>query len=533
MPGLVDIVYPRCGEARRCGEDGGFVHDALEEDDMSRFLLVLCVVCSGCQLEDEPGQPFGGGDLPPAGRIQVAPNPLIFPPTALGESSTLTFQVANTGDEALRVEGVELVEGGEDGAGEIVAGQVWTPRFDIAKGGAPQAMTLEWRPVNEVADTAMLRFKVVGAANVPGGVYEVSVSTPRIAPSLKAPAELSFSEVPMGETRREVIYLQNDGSAALHISALVLEPQAEFSLRFPDPEAADVEAAAESDRHKEVLRPGERIPVRVSFTPSGLEPASATITITSDSADGAEHRIALSGEAADGCVRLSASPNADTASDATHRVDLGVRPIGGLVEVPISVQNCSRARPLAVGDVRLVDDAGGAFELVQALLPLPLQMGGTMTLEAGASAPLMVTFVPGDALVKRGRLVLSTNVPGSEELRVELEAQGAPNQCPEAVALGVVVGGPDSPASRVETEVLKTVKLLSANSHDMDGRIEQYEWNLISKPQDSIARLVPSNRVIEPHLSLDQSGTYEVELTVTDDLGLQSCEVAKVTIIAL
>jgi hypothetical protein len=141
--------------------------------------------------------------------------------------------------------------------------------------------------------------------------------------------------------------------------------------------------------------------------------------------------------------------------------------------------------------------------------------------------------VPGDELVKRGRLVLSTNVPGSEELRVELEAQGAPNQCPEAVALGVVVGGPDSPASRVETEVLKTVKLLSANSHDMDGRIEQYEWNLISKPQDSIARLAPSNRVIEPHLSLDQSGTYEVELTVTDDLGLQSCEVAKVTIIAL
>jgi hypothetical protein len=79
----------------------------------------------------------------------------------------------------MRIERVEVVEGDEDGEREIVPGAQWSSRFEIAPDEAPRMMTLEWRPVNEMRDTAKLRFKFK-APDAPGGVFEVEVTTPRL-----------------------------------------------------------------------------------------------------------------------------------------------------------------------------------------------------------------------------------------------------------------------------------------------------------------------------------------------------------------
>ena len=152
---------------------------------------VLCLVfsCLGCVEEDDYGWGTCGANLGISmlscpsfqPRIAVAPSPLSFGQVARGEAGTLMFQVLNTGDGALRVTGVEVIEGDEDGDREITPGQLWEPKFDIPVGGAPKTLSLEWRPLDAWRDTAKLRFKVVNAVNARDGVFEVDVTTPPVA----------------------------------------------------------------------------------------------------------------------------------------------------------------------------------------------------------------------------------------------------------------------------------------------------------------------------------------------------------------
>jgi hypothetical protein len=533
------------------GEDGprreeGMMRGTMSEQTMRTMarafglialvgLAATSVACSDDNSDDPNG---GGGSIDSAtqGRIQVAPNPLIFQSTALGASSALTFQVANTGDGLLRVESVEIVEGNEDSDDEIIAGQVWTPSFDIAKGAPPKTMSLEWRPVNTKPDTAKLRFKVVNAANATSGVFEVPVSTPMLAPSLVAPSVVSFPRVPKNTTAKQVFYIQNAGQADLQLRRIVLTPTltTEFALKFPDPTSMNVEEAAEATQWKEVLKPNERIPVRVYFTPETDAPTSATITVTSNDPAASDYQIALSGNAGAECIQLNVQPNMDTASDATHRLDFGERQIGRASTSTINVQNCSRTKKLEVTDIKFTDNAGGVFEIVADALPEPLQMGQKLVINEGDSAAFVVAFTPGDELVKKGRLVLANNDPANRELKIDVVGRGTNNVCPVAVAEGVVVGDAGSrPATQINTLPLKTVKLSALNSRDPDGTIDAYEWNIINKPNGSNARLVSSNRIAEPSIFLDIAGSYEIELVVIDKLGTQSCDKAKVQIIAI
>jgi hypothetical protein len=506
---------------------------------MLRVLAALCVVLCGCVSSGDEADTVGegGGDGPitigsEGGRIAVKPSPLVFQSTAIGASSVLAFQVANTGSGELSVERVELVEGDEDSEREIIAGQIWTPRFTIASGGV-QELSLEWRPVNRVADTATLRFHVVNAANASRGVFEVSVSTLTLAPALSAPSVVSFPRVPKNTTAKQVFYIQNAGTADLALRRIALVPAAEFTLAFPDPTAPSVEEAAESAQWKEVLRPGERIPVRVTFAPKTDAPTSATITVTSDDPAASDHQIALSGNSGAECIQLNVQPNMDAASDATHRLDFGERQIGRASTSTITMRNCSRAKKLAVTDIKLTDDAGGVFEIVQDALPEPLRSGQRLVINEGDSAAFVVAFTPGDALVKKGRLVLANNDPANRELKIDVVGRGTGNVCPAAVAEGVVIGDSSRPSTQINTLPLKTVKLSALFSRDPDGRIDAYEWNIITKPNGSNARLVSSNRVAEPSIFLDIAGLYEVELIVIDDQGTRSCDKAKVQINAI
>jgi archaellum component FlaG (FlaF/FlaG flagellin family) len=497
-------------------------------------LLGLTAIAAGCG-DDNTNNP-NAIDTALQARIAVAPNPLSFQETALGSVSTLTFQVLNTGDGTLRVESVEVVEGAEDSDREITPGQIWEPKFDIAKGGAAKTLSLEWRPANTKRDTAKLRFKVVNAVNAPGGVFEVDVTTPQLAPSLVAPSVVSFPRVPKNTTAKQVFYIQNAGKADLQLRRIVLTPSTttEFGLKYPDPTNLDLEAAAESDTPKEILKPNERIPVRVSFTPETDAPTSATINVTSNDPQASNYEITLSGNAGAECIQLNVQPNTDVTSDATHRLDFGERQIGRASTSTVNIQNCSRTKKLEVTEIKFTDDAGAVFEIVQEALPEALKMGQKLVINEGDSAAFVVAFTPGDELLKKGRLELLNNDPANRTLKIDVVGRGTNNVCPIAVAEGTVLGDAGSrPATQINTLPLKTVKLTALNSRDPDGQIDAYEWNIITKPNGSTARLVSSNRIAEPSLFLDIAGQYEIELVVIDKLGTQSCDKAKVQIVAV
>lgn len=109
---------------------------------------------------------------------------------------------------------------------------------------------------------------------------------------------------------------------------------------------------------------------------------------------------------------------------------------------------------------------------------------------------------------------------------------GVVEQCPViARASGYVLGrGTPRPATMIRAIPLNTIKLSALESEVVGGRVEQVEWNLITRPNGSTARLVPNNRVMEPSLFLDISGRYELELRVWDSAGRESCEPARVVV---
>jgi hypothetical protein len=503
---------------------------------MSRVLTALCLIVCGCTLGGGAGGPRDGAiDSPVEASLQVAPNPLFFQATAIGGSSKLELQVASSGLDMIRVERVELIEGEEDGEAELALCAGCAQGFDIERGGAPRAMTLEWRPVNEVADTATLRLHVRGAANAPGGVFEVPVSTPMLAPALASVPQVSFEDVPRGATASQVFFIQNSGQAELRLRQIVFEqPQpASLTLTFPDPDAADVEGAAESAQWRQVLKPGERIPVRVTFTPASDIAVRASLLIVSNDPTRPSHQIPVFGSVAEECVALNVSANMDAGSDATHRLDLDVvGPIGAVATRTLVVRNCSRTKALEIGELALVDDAGGAFEIEQDTLPEALVAGERLVLDVDEAASLIVSFVAGAAQVEQGRLVLATNDPVNPALKIDLVGRSTGNACPVAVASGVSAGAADgAPAAQLSAPTLSTIKLSGLGSYDADGAIAAYAWSILSKPTSSNARLSAASAA-EPSIFLDRAGSYEIELSVVDDDAQASCERSRVTILA-
>jgi hypothetical protein len=509
------------------------------KERMARALALIALtglVLGGVACSDDPADKPGDIAGTEQARIQVAPNPLTFQQTAVGSSSTLTFQVQNTGDGTLRVESIEIVEGAEDADREIEPGMIWAPKFDLKKTDPPKMLSLKWSPVNTKQDTAKVRFRVTSAVNAPGGVFEVNVTTPALSPALVAPTIVSFPRVPKNTTAKQVFYLQNAGQADLQIRRIALTPSTttEFSVKYPDPAAANIEEAAEANTPKQILQPNERIPVRVYFTPETDAPTSAALVVTTNDPVRANHEIALSGNAGAECIQLNLQPNTDAASDATHRLDFGERQIGRASTSTVNIQNCSRTKKLEVTGVQFTNNGGDVFEIVREALPEPLRNGEKLVINEGDSAAFVVAFTPGDDRLKTGRMTINNNDPANRELKVDVFGRGTNNVCPVAVAEAIVLGEAGSrPATQINTLPLKTVKLSALNSRDPDGQVDGYEWNIITKPNGSTARLVPSSRIAEPTLFLDLAGQYEIELVVTDKLGTQSCDKAKVQIVAI
>jgi hypothetical protein len=126
----------------------------------------------------------------------------------------------------------------------------------------------------------------------------------------------------------------------------------------------------------------------------------------------------------------------------------------------------------------------------------------------------------------------------SEDLAVDMSMDvegdldiGVVDSCPViARASGYVLGGGMPPSSTIGAIPLNTIKLSALGSEVVGGRLDRAEWNLITRPNGSTARLLPNNRVMEPSLFLDLAGQYELEVYVWDAEGRRSCEPARVVI---
>jgi sugar lactone lactonase YvrE len=195
--------------------------------------------------------------------IQVAPGVLSFGVVAVGEESTLTISVRNTGGAALAVSGFTSVRGDF---------QIDAQPFFVGQ-GETVLVKVEFVPTN----TGIQRTTISISSNDPlTPSYELFASGTGTASAIEITDRLNFGEVPFGRPSEKGLVIQNQGDADLVVRNLVYS-SSEFRLV----------------RAFSPIRPGGRDSLVIGFRPSQLGLRTATLNFTTNDPNNGSIQVAL------------------------------------------------------------------------------------------------------------------------------------------------------------------------------------------------------------------------------------------------
>ena len=220
--------------------------------------------------------------------------------------------------------------------------------------------------------------------------------------------------------------------------------------------------------------------------------------------------------------------------------NLGQVPIGEVAREVITLNNCG-SETLRINAVDVEVDEFGVYRLNLGSWD---QTGDgavdqTVSLNPGASDTFVVEFVPLEEGTRRAEVVISSNDPIQPRLTIDVVARGAEGSCPTAVALASLQGVPLNPSASITAAPLDQVILDGTESTDEDGDVVGWEWEILEIPPGINIDLEPlpsdpqntdqSRRTFQPLTA----GLYRFGLTVEDETGFRSCNMAEVQITAI
>ncbi|MBX2802855.1 MAG: choice-of-anchor D domain-containing protein [Myxococcales bacterium] len=297
------------------------------------------------------------------------------------------------------------------------------------------------------------------------------------------PEALEFEQVVSDQDVATLpLFVENTGAATL---------EATFTVAGADAAAFSI------DTDQLELLPDESATIQATFTPDALRDFAAEIAVTSNDPDRETTSVPLTGT---GRLPLVA----DISVEPGLTLDFGTVPLGSDKSLVVTILNLGEA-DLAIGSVR--QTGAGAFQL---------QTDPTGSLVApGGSDALFVTFTAFQDGGDSGTLVFPSNDPDEPEVEVEMVANGGGAfEYPEAVI--------DCPGQVNVTGPL-VVSLDGSSSSDPDGRPLSFAWSMVQRPDagDPEAAPTPDDQALSS-LAIDAAGLWEVELQVTNDLGIPS-----------
>jgi len=357
---------------------------------------------------------------------------------------------------------------------------------------------------------------------------EPDMVAPSAAPDIDAPGAISFTQVEPGSTRAETFELENTGDAPLNIFGVTLSPtESPFSVSWPSPDAP-ADPTADAPSWSGAIEPGEARLVRITFAPTTGSNVEASLEFSSDDPDESIKIVRLVGSAGSPCVELQGADGAP----GQRSLDFGEQPLGAPVTRALKLSNCSQTSDLDLAELRLTENANGAFTLVSQTVPtLPA------TLAPGTGLELLLEYEGARAgATDRGTLVIGTN--DATEPRAEIALTGSvepERQCPRAIATARDLSAATAASNDIDVEPLATILLDGSQSTNPNGPpVSGWSWSLVSAPEGSTTILDPTlAQAVSTQLFIDMPGTYTVDLEVETISGEVSCSPARVTIEAI
>ncbi|WP_242343505.1 choice-of-anchor D domain-containing protein [Anaeromyxobacter terrae] len=393
---------------------------------------------------DDPARPTvnlgvsGTGAAAPAPGIVLSPTSLAFGTVTVGTSKTLAAQVQNTGNAPLNVTGIASCAG-------TPAVFAWTPvaPFTVPAGGAT-ALNVTFTPTSTGSLPAGACLAIASDdpahASVNLGVTGTAAATPAPAIAL-SPTALAFGTVTVGTSKSLTTQIQNTGNAPLNVTGVA--PCAGTPAVFTWAPATPVAVAA-----------GASTTLTVTFGPTsaGALPSGACLAVSSD--DPARPTVDLNVSGAGATVTAPA-----IALDPTS-LAFGSVTVGTTKTLSTTLRNTGNA-PLNVTSIARCNKTSAAITWSPA---------APLTIEAGASTTLDVTFAPtsAGALANNACLAVSSDDPANPTVALGLSGTGTTQATP-AIALSpasvvfgsVTVGASRTVAVQVQNTGTATLDVIS------------------------------------------------------------------------
>ena len=307
-----------------------------------------------------------------------------------------------------------------------------------------------------------------------------------------SPSALDFGTVDLTQEATRLLQIANLGTRPLDLLVDVEDDCLGcFAVRSELPEG---------------LAPGQSVEVTVAFRPRDVGVATATLTFSGPQREVTPLVVQAVGEGRDG-----RKPDVE--------VDPEVLDFGGTV-VPIGQPAFDRFRIRSTGEADLLIDriqivpANAPFEITTSTgtgrEPPRIAPGSDIELSVRALLP------EGQTATTTAQIIIDTNV---------LEVKNVPGQAGR-VALPVSTIGNRAPVAVIDApdvvEPFSLVEISGIDSFDPDDPPDLplgYRWEIIGLPAGSQARL-QTRGAAETSFFADLTGSYVLELTVTDAIGL-------------
>ncbi|WP_168210597.1 choice-of-anchor D domain-containing protein [Persicimonas caeni] len=322
-------------------------------------------------------------------------------------------------------------------------------------------------------------------------------------PDIDGPERLLIGDVLEGETVSRDVEVTNVGRNLLKLGEWQIEGR--FRLSFP----------RHDGRPPVELMPGEAVTATITYTAHNTDRAEGVLSVESNDPDEGIFEIPLYANADFPCLEL----------DPADEVDFGMAELGETSRRFIIAKSCARRSPTTFSVTSL--DGADEFSL------LDNQFRSQVTLEPGAQVRIPIGFSPETPGEYEGAVFIRSDDDLEPNRVVDLQGRGRPYDCPEPV---IRAYNPErgeaiaDPMGELQVVPLDDIDLDASLSRDPEGSgISRVEWRLAERPADSTEGLANTSGE-QSSLWMQLAGTYVVELDVWNELGVKSCEPARMTL---